>query len=78
MCLLILSLTDVIGRYTERALAWPFLGFLEVSSTNGLLISSVVVFFYAVLGGMKGVTYTQVAQYIVLFWRSPSRRPTCR
>src|SRR5690606_12533452 len=40
--------------------------FLEVSSTSGLIIAAVVVFFYAVLGGMKGITYTQVAQYVVL------------
>ncbi|VUZ26113.1 Cation/acetate symporter ActP [uncultured Comamonas sp.] len=64
MCLLIISLTYVIGQMTGAGVA--FSRFLEVSSTNGLLISSVVVFFYAVLGGMKGVTYTQVAQYIVL------------
>ncbi len=63
-CLLIISLTYVIGQMTGAGVA--FSRFLEVSSTNGLLISSVVVFFYAVLGGMKGVTYTQVAQYIVL------------
>ena len=43
-----------------------FSRFLEVSSTNGLLIASAVVFVYAVLGGMKGITYTQVAQYCVL------------
>ena len=64
LCLLIISLTYVIGQMTGAGVA--FSRFLEVSSTNGLLISSVVVFFYAVLGGMKGVTYTQVAQYIVL------------
>ncbi len=64
MCLIIISLTYVIGQMTGAGVA--FSRFLEVSSTNGLLISSVVVFFYAVLGGMKGVTYTQVAQYIVL------------
>lgn len=64
VCLIIISLTYVIGQMTGAGVA--FSRFLEVSSTNGLLISSVVVFFYAVLGGMKGVTYTQVAQYIVL------------
>ncbi len=63
-CLIIISLTYVIGQMTGAGVA--FSRFLEVSSSTGLLISSVVVFFYAVLGGMKGVTYTQVAQYIVL------------
>jgi cation/acetate symporter len=43
-----------------------FARFLEVDVTTGLLIGSAVVFFYAVLGGMKGITYTQVAQYCVL------------
>jgi len=43
-----------------------FARFLEVSTTTGLLIGSAVVFAYAVFGGMKGITYTQVAQYIVL------------
>jgi cation/acetate symporter len=43
-----------------------FSRFLEVDNTTGLLIGAGVVFFYAVLGGMKGVTYTQVAQYCVL------------
>jgi len=64
ICLIIISLTYVIGQMTGAGVA--FSRFLEVSSTTGLLISSVVVFFYAVLGGMKGVTYTQVAQYVVL------------
>lgn len=62
--LIIISLTYVIGQMTGAGVA--FARFLEVSSTTGLLISSVVVFFYAVLGGMKGVTYTQVAQYVVI------------
>ena len=43
-----------------------FSRFLEVESSTGLIIAAVVVFFYAVLGGMKGITYTQVAQYVVL------------
>ena len=62
--LIIISLTYVIGQMTGAGVA--FARFLEVSSTVGLIISAVVVFFYAVLGGMKGVTYTQVAQYVVL------------
>lgn len=64
VCLIVVSLTYVIGQMTGAGVA--FSRFLEVSSTAGLLISAVVVFFYAVLGGMKGVTYTQVAQYTVL------------
>ncbi|TDQ39369.1 putative sodium:solute symporter [Thiopseudomonas denitrificans] len=64
LCLIIISLTYVIGQMTGAGVA--FARFLEVKVSTGLLISSVVVFAYAVLGGMKGVTYTQVAQYIVL------------
>lgn len=64
VCLIIISLTYVIGQMTGAGVA--FARFLEVKVSTGLLISSVVVFAYAVLGGMKGVTYTQVAQYIVL------------
>lgn len=64
LCLIIISLTYVIGQMTGAGVA--FARFLEVKVSTGLIISSVVVFFYAVLGGMKGVTYTQVAQYIVL------------
>ncbi|HIX61621.1 MAG TPA: cation acetate symporter [Candidatus Halomonas stercoripullorum] len=64
ICLIVVSLTYVIGQMTGAGVA--FSRFLEVSSTTGLLISAVVVFLYAVLGGMKGVTYTQVAQYTVL------------
>jgi cation/acetate symporter len=64
ICLLIISITYVIGQMTGAAVA--FSRFLEVSSTTGLFIASAVVFSYAVLGGMKGITYTQLAQYIVL------------
>ena len=64
VCLIVVSLTYVIGQMTGAGVA--FARFLEVSSTTGLIISAIVVFFYAVLGGMKGVTYTQVAQYTVL------------
>ncbi|UOP04368.1 sodium:solute symporter family protein [Conchiformibius kuhniae] len=63
-CLIIASTTYVIGQMTGAGVA--FSRFLEVSNTNGLLIAAVVVLFYAVLGGMKGITYTQVAQYVVL------------
>ncbi|AWI83244.1 cation acetate symporter [Alloyangia pacifica] len=64
ICLIIASTTYVIGQMTGVGVA--FGRFLEVSSTTGLLIGAVIVFAYAVFGGMKGVTYTQVAQYIVL------------
>ncbi|MEN3792570.1 sodium:solute symporter family protein [Fulvimarina sp. MAC3] len=64
LCLIVASVTYVIGQMTGVGVA--FSRFLEVSNTTGLLIGAAVVFFYAVLGGMKGVTYTQVAQYIVL------------
>jgi cation/acetate symporter len=64
VCLIIISLTYVIGQMTGAGVA--FARFLEVSADMGLILSAIVVFFYAVLGGMKGVTYTQVAQYIVL------------
>lgn len=62
--LLIVSLTYVIGQMTGAGVA--FSRFLEVDSSTGLIFSSIIVFFYAVLGGMKAVTYTQVAQYVVL------------
>lgn len=62
--LLMVSLTYVIGQMTGAGVA--FARFLEVSSDMGLILSAIVVFIYAVLGGMKGVTYTQVAQYVVL------------
>ncbi len=62
--LLVMSITYVIGQMTGAAVA--FSRFLEVDSTTGLFIASAVVFAYAVLGGMKGITYTQLAQYVVL------------
>ncbi|MGE4325798.1 MAG: sodium:solute symporter family protein [Pseudodonghicola sp.] len=66
ICLIIASVTYVIGQMTGVGVA--FGRFLEVSNTTGLLIGAVVVFAYAVFGGMKGVTYTQVAQYVVLIF----------
>ena len=63
-CLIIASVTYVIGQMTGVGVA--FSRFLEVSNDTGLYIGAAIVFFYAVLGGMKGVTYTQVAQYCVL------------
>lgn len=64
VCLILACTTYVIGQMTGAGVA--FSRFLEVDSTTGLLIAAVVVLFYAVLGGMKGITYTQVAQYVVL------------
>ncbi len=64
ICLIVASTTYVIGQMTGVGVA--FGRFLEVSNTTGLLIGALVVFAYAVFGGMKGVTYTQVAQYVVL------------
>jgi len=64
LCLLIASLTYVIGQMTGVGVA--FSRFLEVSNTLGVIIGMAVVFVYAVLGGMKGITYTQIAQYTVM------------
>ncbi len=64
LCLIVASLTYVIGQMTGVGVA--FSRFLQVSNSTGLFIGAAVVFFYAVLGGMKGITYTQVAQYVVL------------
>ena len=64
VCLIVISVTYVIGQMVGVGVT--FARFLEVSTTTGLLIGSAVVFAYAVFGGMKGITYTQVAQYVVL------------
>ncbi len=64
LCLIVASLTYVIGQMTGVGVA--FSRFLQVSNSTGLFIGAAIVFFYAVLGGMKGITYTQVAQYVVL------------
>lgn len=64
VCLIIMSVTYVIGQMTGAGVA--FSRFLEVSSSTGIWIAAAVVFIYAVFGGMKGITYTQVAQYVVL------------
>ncbi|SLN37563.1 Cation/acetate symporter ActP [Roseivivax jejudonensis] len=66
ICLIVASVTYVIGQMTGVGVA--FGRFLEVDSTTGLLLGAVIVFAYAVFGGMKGVTYTQVAQYVVLIF----------
>jgi len=64
VALLLTSITYVIGQMSGAGVA--FARFLEVSSSAGIWIASAVVFVYAVIGGMKGITYTQVAQYVVL------------
>jgi cation/acetate symporter len=64
ICLIVASLTYVIGQMAGAGVA--FSRFLEVDSTTGLMIAAVVIFIYSVLCGMKGITYTQVAQYCVL------------
>ncbi len=64
VCLIIASVTYVIGQMKGVGVA--FGRFLEVDYSTGLLIGMCIVFLYAVLGGMKGITYTQIAQYCVL------------
>ena len=64
LCLLVASLTYIIGQMTGVGVT--FARFLGVSSEQGIYIGMAIVFAYAVFGGMKGITYTQVAQYIVL------------
>ncbi|MDA0813652.1 MAG: cation acetate symporter [Verrucomicrobia bacterium] len=63
-CAIFISFTYVAGQM--RGVGIVFSRFLEVPIDQGLIIGMVIVFFYAVLGGMKGITYTQVAQYCVL------------
>ena len=64
VCLLVASLTYIIGQMTGVGVA--FSRFLGVKADTGIYIGMAIVFAYAVFGGMKGITYTQVAQYIVL------------
>ncbi|MDN5204096.1 sodium:solute symporter family protein [Fulvivirgaceae bacterium BMA10] len=66
ICALFVSFTYVAGQM--RGVGLVFSRFLEVNVDTGVLIGMAVVFFYAVLGGMKGITYTQVAQYCVLIF----------
>ncbi|MDH4110124.1 MAG: cation acetate symporter [Gammaproteobacteria bacterium] len=66
ICLIFVSFTYVAGQM--RGVGIVFSRFLEVDLTVGLLVGMGVVFVYAVLGGMKGITYTQVAQYCVLIF----------
>ncbi|RKN76879.1 sodium:solute symporter family protein [Ulvibacterium marinum] len=66
ICALIVSFTYVAGQM--RGVGVVFSRFLEVDINTGVVIGMVIVLFYAVLGGMKGITYTQVAQYCVLIF----------
>ncbi len=66
ICLIFISFTYVAGQM--RGVGIVFSRFLEVPVSVGLLIGMAIVFVYAVLGGMKGITYTQVAQYCVLIF----------
>ena len=66
VCVLFVSFTYVAGQM--RGVGIVFSRFLEVEITTGVFIGMAIVFFYAVLGGMKGITYTQVAQYCVLIF----------
>ncbi|MFZ8938497.1 MAG: sodium:solute symporter family protein [Burkholderiaceae bacterium] len=64
VCLLVASITYIIGQMTGVGIA--FSRFLEVEKDTGIYVGMAIVFAYAVFGGMKGITYTQVAQYCVL------------
>ena len=66
LCLIVVSVTYVIGQMKGVGVA--FSRFLETDYSTGLFIGMAIVFFYAVLGGMKGITYTQIAQYVVLIF----------
>ena len=64
ICTIIISFTYVAGQM--RGVGIVFSRYLHVDINTGVIIGMAIVFFYAVLGGMKGITYTQVAQYVVL------------
>ena len=66
ICAIFVSFTYVAGQM--RGVGVVFSRFLEVDVTSGVIIGMFIVFFYAVLGGMKGITYTQVAQYCVMIF----------
>ena len=66
LCLIFVSFTYVAGQM--RGVGIVFSRFLEIDIDQGVMFGMVIVFFYAVLGGMKGITYTQVAQYCVLIF----------
>jgi cation/acetate symporter len=66
ICALLVSFTYIAGQM--RGVGIVFSRFLEVEINTGVIIGMIIVLFYAVLGGMKGITYTQVAQYCVLIF----------
>lgn len=66
VCALLVSFTYIAGQM--RGVGLVFSRFLEVNINTGVIIGMIIVLFYAVLGGMKGITYTQVAQYCVLIF----------
>ena len=66
ICLIVASITYVIGQMKGVGVA--FSRFLEVDFHTGVIVGMAIVFVYAVLGGMKGITYTQIAQYCVLIF----------
>lgn len=66
ICLIVASITYVIGQM--KGIGVAFSRFMEVDYDVGLYTGMTIVFIYAVLGGMKGITYTQIAQYVVLIF----------
>ena len=66
VCVIFISFTYVAGQM--RGVGLVFSRFLEVDINTGVIIGMAIVFFYAVMGGMKGITYTQVAQFCVLIF----------
>jgi cation/acetate symporter len=66
ICLIVASITYVIGQM--KGIGVAFSRFMEVPYDIGLYVGMAIVFVYAVLGGMKGITYTQIAQYVVLIF----------
>ena len=66
ICLILASVTYVIGQM--KGIGVAFSRFLETTYETGLTAGMIIVFIYAVLGGMKGITYTQIAQYVVLIF----------
>ena len=66
LCAILICFTYIAGQM--RGVGVVFSRFLEVDIATGVIIGAIIVFFYTVLGGMKGITYTQVAQYVVLMF----------
>jgi len=66
ICVIFISFTYIAGQM--RGVGIVFSRFLQVDVNTGVIIGMIIVFFYSVLGGMKGITYTQVAQYVVMIF----------